>query len=624
MNPYKAPIEIADYNYPKNSEENRNEIVVAVLGTNDVHGGAYERNLEYENYKFEKGGFKYFSGVLDIIREEFDGNSLWLDAGDQFSGTYENIVTEGKIIKDFYNVMKVDAATLGNHEWDRGESWLRENMKNELGRYLPKEIVEKAQTNSFLQKIKENKINNEIFNIKKSQIIESDDGINSDNKSLYLAANLAPKGNTQDLPNKSSSKIFTMKSGIKIGVIGLTTLETLYNNAHPPKNFEVNDYYETTIKEANELRKKGVDAIILLTHIGTHCKGETPNELMELKLRDENYLKGSTFCDDELGELVVKLTNNEVDLVIGGEGVEAHHFINGIPVLQNPMTIVSANIAYLKFKKNSENKFQLIKKFIEGPVPLCSKIFTFNKRCDFVPTEKGLEMVDYTFHGKKITPNKDVNKIFENPADKIIKDAKANFIFTSDVRLERGNQKDNLLGALLCDMTKRLTKSDICVINYSALRTFWELGRISEYDIMNMFPFGGEIVKYSIKGKELKFMIKTLQEGKKAFYSTAGLKMKILENCQKKRNLIDVVFDNNEQIHDEKIYSVSGFDFFLVKGAADMTKVLKSGKDKFELPKLIENYGDLRSKLIESFKLVKHIFGKDIKYNSIELIQDKC
>jgi len=616
-------MEIANYDYPKNSDETSDEIVIAVMGTNDVHGGAYERNLEYENQKFEKGGFKYFSGVLDIIRKEYPGNSLWLDAGDQFSGTYENIVTEGKVIKDFYNVMKVDAATLGNHEWDRAEDWLRENMRTELGRYIGSE-ASKAQ--NFFKKIKVNGnfLNNKNKN-NNNEFIESDDGISSNNNSLYLAANLVPKANTDDLPNKSSSKIFTMKSGIKIGVIGLTTYETLFNNAHPPKNFEVKDYYKTTIRETNKLRTEGVDAVILLTHIGTHCKGESPEELMELKLRDDNYMKGSTSCDDELGDLVEKLTNNEVDLVIGGEGVEAHHFVNGIPILQNPMTTVSANISYLKFKKNVENnKFELVKKYIEGPVPLCSKIFKFNKRCDFAPTEKGLKMVNYTWHGKKIVPNKNINKIFENPADKIIRDAKENYIFTSDVRLERGNQKDNFLGALLCDMTKKITKSDICVINYGALRTFWEPGRISEYDIMNMFPFGGEMVKYSIRGNELKYMIKTLQEGKKAFYSTAGLKMKMFEKCDKKRELLEVVIENNEQIEEEKLYSVSGFDFFLVKGAADMTKVLEGGKNKFELPKEIENYGNLITKLIESFKQIKHVFSKDIRIDSIQLIQEKC
>ncbi len=585
------------------------------MGSNDVHGGAYEKNLEYEDQKFEKGGFNYFSGVLDIIRDEYPGNSLWLDAGDQFSGTYENIVTQGKVIKDFYNVMKLDAATLGNHEWDRGEAWLRENMRTELGRYLGSEAS--RQQNSFLKTIN-----------KDLSLIKSEDGISSDNDSLYLAANLVPKPGTEDLPNKSSRKIFSMKSGVRIGVIGLTTYETLFNNEHPPKDFDVEEYYRTTIREANHLRAEGVDGIILLTHIGTHCKGESKEELMELKLRDENYMKGSTFCDDELGELVGKLTNNEVDLVIGGEGVEAHHFINGIPILQNPMTTVSANIAYLKFKKkfDKENKikFDIVKKYIEGPVPLCSKIFKFNKRCDFVPIVKGMKMVNYTWHGKEIKPNKNISKIFDNPADKLIRASKANYIFSSDVRLERGNQKDNLLGALLCDMTRKITKSEICVINYGALRTFWEPGRISEYDIMNMFPFGGEIVKYYIKGRELKFMIKTLQEGKKSFYSTAGLKMTVFQNCAMKRELIKLSLENGDQIEDEKLYSVSGFDFFLVKGTADMCKVLESGNDKFELPKEILNYGDLRIKLIESFKNMKSVSAKDIRNNSIELVQEKC
>lgn len=611
----KKIMEIANYDYPKNSPQD-NEYVLVVMGTNDVHGGAYERNLEYENQKFEKGGFKYLSGVLDIIRNEYNGNFLWLDAGDQFSGTYENIVTEGKIIKDFYNIMGVDAVTLGNHEWDRGEEWLRNNMKTEIGKYYKDPNRDRNED--------KNDNNTNKYKMKRNLW---DEKMQTENKFLYLVSNLYPKEGTEDLPNKIASKIFVMENSLRIGVIGLTTYETLYNNTHPPKNFVLMDYYETTIRESKLLREKGVDAIVLLTHIGTHCAGESKEELMELKLRDESYMKAKTYCDDELGDLASKLKNNEVDLIIGGEGVEAHHFVNGIPILQNPMTTISANFAYLKFKKNPQtNKFELEKRLIEGPVPLCMKIFSFNKRCDFVPTEPRKELVEYTWHGQRIIPNKNIHKIFENEADKIIRKAKENYIFRTDVRLERGNNKDNLLGNLLCDMVRNITSSDACVINYGSLRTFWEPGRVSEYDINNMFPFGGNIVKYSISGKYLKFMIKTLQEGKKSFYSTGGLKMTIKENCEKQKELVHLTFDNNQEINEDKNYSVSGFDFLILKGAVDMAKVINNpDKSSFKLPEAHQDFGDLRIKLIEKFKEIRNVQKKDIKTTTIDFIQDsKC
>ena len=47
------------------------------------------------------------------------------------------------------------------------------------------------------------------------------------------------------------------------------------------------------------------------------------------------------------------------------KGVEAHHFINDILIMQNPMITMIINSVYLKFKKilmkNSERKFKLKK-----------------------------------------------------------------------------------------------------------------------------------------------------------------------------------------------------------------------------------------------------------------------
>lgn len=55
--------------------------------------------------------------MIETIKHEYKGNVLYLDAGDQFKGGIESsvLVSDGKIMSDFYNVLNVDASAIGNH-----------------------------------------------------------------------------------------------------------------------------------------------------------------------------------------------------------------------------------------------------------------------------------------------------------------------------------------------------------------------------------------------------------------------------------------------------------------------------------------------------------------------------
>ena len=78
---------------------------------------------------------------------------------------------------EFFNLMEVNGSAIGNHEFDFGPSFLLPYMKKK--------------------------------------------------KSLSLAANLiSEKGEKNFLPSQKSSTIYTFKNGIKLGVIGLSTIFT--------------------------------------------------------------------------------------------------------------------------------------------------------------------------------------------------------------------------------------------------------------------------------------------------------------------------------------------------------------------------------------------------------------
>lgn len=69
--------------------------------------------------------------LINIIKGEHPGNVIYLDAGDQFQGGIESskLISSGKIMNDFFGLLKVNASAIGNHEFDFGPQFLFPFMK---------------------------------------------------------------------------------------------------------------------------------------------------------------------------------------------------------------------------------------------------------------------------------------------------------------------------------------------------------------------------------------------------------------------------------------------------------------------------------------------------------------
>lgn len=66
---------------------------------------------------------------------------------------------------------------------------------------------------------------------------------------------------------------------------------------------------------------------------------------------------------------------------------------------------------YLKFYKTT-----LVDRVIEGPIPVCEKVFASRGTCDYVPKDEigdAGELIEYRFHNKPVKPNLRVKAIYE-------------------------------------------------------------------------------------------------------------------------------------------------------------------------------------------------------------------
>ena len=111
-----------------------------------------------------------------------------------------------------------------------------------------------------------------------------------------------------------------------------------------------------------------------------------------------------------------KLESNVIDLFLGGHKHDvAHNWINDIPFMSNDLNGKYAQIVYLPFDRKTK---QLIndKIIMEGPLPVCEKLFKKKKLCDLsILTEEDEQkygkLLNFAFHDQIITKDENISKI---------------------------------------------------------------------------------------------------------------------------------------------------------------------------------------------------------------------
>ncbi|TIW08508.1 MAG: bifunctional metallophosphatase/5'-nucleotidase, partial [Mesorhizobium sp.] len=195
-----------------------------ILHFNDWHS-RIEGNNKYESTCSAEeetkgeciGGAGRLVTAIAQERKKLDGqNVLLLNAGDSFQGSLFYITYKGAAEEEFLNQIKPDAVTLGNHEFDDGESAL-----------VP-----------YLDKAK--------FPI--------------------ISANVVPNDKS-GAAGKIKPSVVLEVGGQKIGIVGAVTNDTP-ELASPGPNIAIEDDVKSITAEVEKLKAQGVNKIIAVTHIG--------------------------------------------------------------------------------------------------------------------------------------------------------------------------------------------------------------------------------------------------------------------------------------------------------------------------------------------------------------------
>jgi 5'-nucleotidase len=191
------------------AQEEEEPFTLTLLHTNDTHA-AHAPNRDGD------GGVARQLAVQRQIEAE-GGNVLVLDAGDRFMGTLFHTTYLGQDQVQVMNLLGYDAMALGNHEFDNGDGVLA----------------------AFVS------------------------GVNFP----VLAANIG-FDESPDLAGLVLPYTILEVDGEQIGVIGITTADTLFESSPGAELVWNDDYIAVANAAAEELTAQGVNKIVLLTHTG--------------------------------------------------------------------------------------------------------------------------------------------------------------------------------------------------------------------------------------------------------------------------------------------------------------------------------------------------------------------
>ena len=586
--------------YTHVNPSDRTYFYIALVGTNDIHGHFYPDQLEIGDYKYSQGGLDYLSKYINILRDEFPERVLFLDAGDLFKGSTESVLSDGEIMTESLNLMGCDGATFGAHEYDYSREFLEKKVSQAKFPYLASNIYDnkKKTKNAFGT----------------NHIISKEYYFNVTNTYLY-----------QDLIKK---KLENVPDTIKIGVVGLSKeMKKSEIKGEGYDDISFLNYKNELTEEAKRLRDDGCIAVVLLAHIGITC-GKENN--MGLNMYTPKSAQDYCNSEDDLYQLVMSLDEGIIDGVIGGHNhQQVHHWVYDIPIISSADQGFYSSILYLPFKYATSKKIYEIYKSkiqIEGPLPICEKVFEKSKRCDYVKKSEiknYLPLVNYKFHGVKVEKDDTLNSIHEK-YDQLYDKYNEQIceITGTEELLKVSENGDFYLGNIVTDIQTRMTGANVSIFSHDILKTYWNPGKLPKYKIRDLITIKSNLCTFTMTGKEIKRMMGFLQTGEKKYYLTEGLKQTISRNERGEYYLSDLkLFDGymeTELMLEEK-YTVSTIEYLIKEGGNDFKKIL-NWYTPTDLDCSYGDIGDLIEKYLKAQKIVDVRKYKDENNPKIQFI----
>ena len=392
------------------------EVNIKILGTSDIHGRvvpwSYGADVEDKS-----GSYAQIATYVKDVRKN-NKNVVLVDVGDAIQDNQVDVFAKDKKyykdhpIPKVLNEMKYDVFVLGNHEFNFGMKALDEILKD---------IKAKKLTANFYHK------KNDKRYIDATTIIEKD--------------------------------------GVKLGIIGLSTPMSakFEEDTGNLKDMKFTSPTEEARTQVEKLKAKGVDAIIVIAHMGI----DNENKIPDTGMRD-----------------VINAVDG-IDVVIAG------HMHKDVPSETIKNTLITEPHRYgtvvsevdLTFDINDKKEVKLVKKESKT-VPVKE-----------LEADKKIAEIYKPYHEKLRELNNVVIGQTEN--EMVPQETKHG--------VSAAFSKDTGLSSFINDVEQHYSGADVVIFSFDHQKARMNKGDIKKKDIIFNYRYaGGDVTVYELTGKQLK------------------------------------------------------------------------------------------------------------------------
>ena len=392
------------------------EVNIKILGTSDIHGRvvpwSYGADVEDKS-----GSYAQIATYVKDVRKN-NKNVVLVDVGDAIQDNQVDVFAKDKKyykdhpIPKVLNEMKYDIFVLGNHEFNFGMKALDEILKD---------IKAKKLTANFYYK------KNDKRYIDATTIIEKD--------------------------------------GVKLGIIGLSTPMSakFEEDTGNLKDMKFTSPTEEARTQVDKLKAKGVDAIIVIAHMGI----DNENKIPDTGMRD-----------------VINAVDG-IDVVIAG------HMHKDVPSETIKNTLITEPHRYgtvvsevdLTFDINNKKEVKLVKKESKT-VPVKA-----------LEADKKIAEIYKPYHEKLRELNNVVIGQTEN--EMVPQETKHG--------VSAAFSKDTGLSSFINDVEQHYSGADVVTFSFDHQKARMNKGDIKKKDIIFNYRYaGGDVTVYEMTGKQLK------------------------------------------------------------------------------------------------------------------------
>lgn len=499
---------------------------VVLVGTTDVHGW-FAGHVETPPEGGEGvlwGGLPAFATYVEALREKHPGRVIVVDAGDMWQGTLESNIFEGEAMVRGYNVIGYAAAAVGNHEFDFGpagpDAIARNVGQDELGA-----LRRNSQVAMF----------------------------------PFLSANMVEKssGRTPDWAKRST---IVRAGGARIGIIGLSTPDTPnVTMAANVVNLMFTDPVQATLRAAEELRARGVDAVVVIAHMGGRCT----------KLHDPSD-PSSCAPNNEAMDLLAKLPPGTIDAYFAGHThSQMRHYINGVPAAQGAPFSREFSTIDLWIDTATD---KVVRSDIRPHTMICAFVYEGSEQCDPRTAPKGARLVPRAFEGEPIVADARVSRTIEPYLRRVAakRDEKVGIVTAAP--FTRTFAGESPLGVMISDALREYGATDFGFMNSGGIRAELPAKELTYGEIFAVSPFDNFPAVVTMTGAEIVETLRLTSTGIRGLMQVSGLRYTIdaakdNEKPAPERNrIVSVTREDGTPLEMDKLYTVAMPDFIAAGG----------------------------------------------------------